>query len=239
MPDSQPHLSAPAARVLGSLLEKETTTPEYYPLSLLALTNACNQRSSRHPVMELSEDEVRMALHELEDAGLAAPVRGTESRVAKYAHHIGEVFNLRRGELAILCVLLLRGAQTPGELRARTERMHSFTAMDEVESTLQQLAQREPPLARALPREPGAREVRYIHLLSAAETAPGMQSDRHRGTAQRGRDAIREGRCGSDRNARERSRAASRAHRIARRQTDAAHRLNRANCHARPHILTA
>jgi hypothetical protein len=167
MPDSQLHLSAPAARALGSLLEKETTTPEYYPLSLLALTNACNQRTSRQPVMELSEDEVRMALHELEDAGLAAPVRGTESRVAKYAHHIGEVFNLRRGELAVLCVLLLRGAQTPGELRSRTERLHSFTTMDEVESTLQQLVQREPPLARALAREPGAREVRYVHLLSA------------------------------------------------------------------------
>jgi hypothetical protein len=144
---------------------------------LLALTNACNQRSSRHPVRELSEDEVRMALHELEDAGVAAPVRGTESRVAKYAHHVGEVFNLRRGELAILCVLLLRGAQTPGELRARTERMHSFAGMDEVESTLQQLAQREPPLARALTREPGAREVRYVHLLSPAEAASRTQVD--------------------------------------------------------------
>lgn len=174
MPDSQLHLSGPAARVLGSLLEKETTTPEYYPLSLLALTNASNQRTSRHPVMELSEDEVRMALHELEDAGLAAPVRGTESRVAKYAHHIGEVFNLRRGELAVLCVLLLRGAQTPGELRSRTERLHSFAVMEEVESALQQLAQREPPLARAMAREPGAREVRYVHLLSAvAESASG------------------------------------------------------------------
>lgn len=177
MADSPLHLSVPAARVLGSLLEKETTTPEYYPLSLLALTNACNQRSSRHPVMELSEDEVRMALHELEDAGLAAPVRGTESRVAKYAHHIGEVFNLRRGELAILCVLLLRGAQTPGELRARTERIHSFAGMDEVESTLQQLAHREPPLARALPREPGARELRHVHLLSPAEAVSRTQAD--------------------------------------------------------------
>ncbi|HEX4581703.1 MAG TPA: DUF480 domain-containing protein [Acidobacteriaceae bacterium] len=177
MPDSQLHLSAPAVRVLGSLLEKETTTPEYYPLSLLALTNACNQRSSRHPVMDMSEDEVRMALHELEDAGLAAPVRGTESRVAKYAHHVGEVFNLRRGEVAILCVLLLRGAQTPGELRARTERIHNFAAMDEVESTLQQLAQREPPLARAMPREPGAREVRYVHLLSPAEATSRTKLD--------------------------------------------------------------
>jgi uncharacterized protein len=185
MPDSQLHLSAPAARVLGSLLEKETTTPEYYPLSLLALTNACNQRTSRHPVMELSEDEVRMALHELEDVGLAAPARGTESRVAKFAHHIGEVFNLRRGEHAVVCVLLLRGAQTPGELRSRTERLHSFTTMDEVESTLQQLAQREPPLARALPREPGAREVRYIHLLSpVAETSPAVAPDTSRAAAQ-------------------------------------------------------
>jgi len=184
MPDSQLHLSAPAARVLGSLLEKETTTPEYYPLSLLALTNACNQRTSRYPVMELSEDEVRMALHELEDAGLAAPVRGTESRVAKYAHHIGEVFNLRRGELAVICVLLLRGAQTPGELRSRTERLHSFTTMDEVESTLQQLVQREPSLARALSREPGAREVRYVHLLSAvADKSPGAISEYSPGTA--------------------------------------------------------
>ncbi len=171
MPESQLHLSAPAARVLGSLLEKETTTPEYYPLSLLTLTNACNQRTSRHPVMSLSEDEVRQALHELEDVGLAAPVRGTESRVAKYAHHIGEVFNLRRGELAIVCVLLLRGAQTPGELRSRTERIYSFAGMDEVESTLDQLARREPPLARALPLEPGSREVRYTHLLSAVTGA--------------------------------------------------------------------
>lgn len=184
MPDSPMHLSASAARVLGCLLEKETTTPEYYPLSLLALTNACNQRSSRQPVMELSEDEVRMALHELEDIGLAAPVRGTESRVAKYAHHIGEVFNLRRGELAIVCVLLLRGAQTPGELRSRTERMHSFTAMDEVEGTLQQLAQREPPLARALSREPGAREVRYVHLLSPVPaTTAGAGADLPRNAA--------------------------------------------------------
>ena len=172
MPDPEIHLSPAAVRVLGSLLEKETTTPEYYPLSLLALTNACNQRSSRNPVMDLSEDDVRSALRELEDAGLAAPARGTESRVTKYAHHIGEVFNLRRGELAILCVLLLRGPQTPGELRSRTDRMHSFTGMDEVEATIQQLIRREPPLARALPREPGTREIRYTHLLSPVAEAP-------------------------------------------------------------------
>lgn len=178
MPDSPLYLSAPAVRVLGSLLEKETTTPEYYPLSLLALMNACNQRSSRNPVMDLSEDDVRSALRELEDAGLASPARGTESRVAKYAHHIGEVFNLRRGELAILCALLLRGPQTPGELRSRTERMHSFAGMDEVEGTLQQLARREPPLARALQREPGTREIRYTHLLSLVAEIEDAASER-------------------------------------------------------------
>ncbi len=171
MPASNLDLSPAAVRVLGSLLEKESTTPEYYPLSLLALMNACNQRSSRYPVMDLTEDDVRLALHQLEDLGLAAPVRGTDSRVAKYAHQIGEVFNLRRGEAAVLCVLLLRGPQTPGELRSRAERMHSFTALEEVETVLQQLAQREPPLARALPREAGAREVRHVHLLAAASSA--------------------------------------------------------------------
>jgi len=172
MPELEWKLSAPAARVLGALLEKETTTPEYYPLSLVALTAACNQRSSRNPVMDLTEDEVRMALHQLEDVGLAGPDRSSEGRVAKFAHHVGEVFNLRRGESAVLCVLLLRGAQTPGELRSRTERMHSFAVIDEVESTLQQMAQREPPLVRALAREPGSREVRYVHLLSAVALPP-------------------------------------------------------------------
>lgn len=178
MSDSQWQLSPAAARVLGSLVEKETTTPEYYPLSLVALTNACNQRTSRYPVMELSEDEVRSALHELEETGLASPARGSENRVTKYAHHIGEVFNLRRGELAVLCVLLLRRAQTPGELRSRTERLYNFAATDEVESTLQQLAQRESPLARALPREPGSRELRYVHLLSpVAVDTPSTQPE--------------------------------------------------------------
>lgn len=182
MTDMPIHLSARAARVLGSLLEKETTTPEYYPLSLLALMNACNQRSSRQPVMELTEDEVRMALHELEDGGLAAPVRGTESRVAKFAHHVGEVFNLRRGEMAVLCVLLLRGPQTPGELRSRTERLHGFATIDEVESSLQQLSQREPPLARAMPREPGAREVRHCHLLSPVTDVPEREATEREGS---------------------------------------------------------
>jgi uncharacterized protein YceH (UPF0502 family) len=159
-------LSAVAARVLGSLVEKEITTPEYYPLSLNALTNACNQKNNREPVMHLDEDEIRQALHRLEDDGLAGAARGADSRVAKYEHRVQEVFNFTRGEIAVMCVLLLRGPQTPGELRGRTERMHRFEELSDVQSTLQRLMQRDPPLVAVLPRQPGTKEVRYAHLLS-------------------------------------------------------------------------
>lgn len=154
------------ARVLGCLVEKETATPEYYPLSLNALVNACNQKSNREPAMHLDEEEVLRALHALEDDNLAGPARGTDSRVTKYEHHLQEVFNFTRGETAVLCELLLRGPQTPGELRNRAERLHRFEEVSDVVSVLQRLMQREPPLAAALPRQPGAREVRYAHLLS-------------------------------------------------------------------------
>jgi uncharacterized protein len=160
------------ARVLGALVEKEATTPEYYPLSLNALVNACNQKNNRDPEMHLDETEVRQALHRLEDQQLAGPVRGTESRVTKYEHRVQEVFNFTRGETAVLCVLLLRGPQTPGELRIRTERIHRFEELDDVLSALQRLVQREPSLATALPRQPGTKEIRYAHLLSGeVETA--------------------------------------------------------------------
>jgi uncharacterized protein len=158
------HLSPVEARVLGSLVEKENTTPEYYPLSLNALVNACNQKNNREPVLQLTEDEVRPALHRLQDQGLAAAVH--DSRVTKYEHHLQEVFNFTRGETAVVCVLLLRGAQTPGELRSRTERMHPFVDLSEVVSTLDKLAQRDPALVTSLPRQPGSREIRYAHLLS-------------------------------------------------------------------------
>ncbi|HWE83597.1 MAG TPA: YceH family protein [Terracidiphilus sp.] len=160
------HLNSAEARVLGALVEKEVTTPEYYPLSLNALINACNQRSNRDPVMDLDEDTVRQALHRLEDKRLAGPVRGTESRVTKYEHTLGEIFNLNRAETALLCVLLLRGPQTPGELRGRTERMHRFEEITDVLGGLQRLMEREPPLAAVLPRQPGTKEARYAHLLS-------------------------------------------------------------------------
>jgi uncharacterized protein len=165
-------LSPAAARVLGSLVEKEITTPEYYPLSLNALVNACNQKNNREPVTTLDEDEVRQALHELEDQGLAAAARGTESRVAKYEHRMGEVFNFTRGETAVMCVLLLRGPQTPGELRSRTERMHRFEELADVQATLQRLMQRDPALVVVLPRQPGTKEARYAHLLSGEVSEP-------------------------------------------------------------------
>jgi uncharacterized protein len=152
-------------RVLGALIEKEITTPEYYPLSLNALVNACNQKNNREPVMALDEVEVRQALHGLEDEHLAAPVRG-DGRVAKFEHHCQEVFNFTRGEIAVLCVLLLRGPQTPGELRGRAERMYRFDELSDVQSVLQRLMTREPSLVKVLSRQPGTKEARYAHLLS-------------------------------------------------------------------------
>ena len=159
-------LSLAEARVLGSLIEKEVTTPDYYPLSLNALMSACNQRSNREPVMDLDEDDVRQALHGLERLQLAGPVRGAESRVTKYEHWLGEAFNFSRAETALICVLLLRGPQTPGELRGRTERIHRFEEIADVLAGLQKLMEREPSLAAVLPRQPGTKESRYVQLLS-------------------------------------------------------------------------
>ncbi|MHB1022934.1 MAG: YceH family protein [Acidobacteriaceae bacterium] len=154
------------ARVLGSLIEKEITTPDYYPLSLNALANACNQKSNREPVMSLDEDTLRQALHALSDMGLLQTQHGSENRVPKFEHRMQEVFNFGRREIAVLCILLLRGPQTPGELRGRTERLYSFEELADVQSTLQRLMQREPPLVKVLPRQPGTKEARYMHLLS-------------------------------------------------------------------------
>jgi uncharacterized protein len=155
-------------RVLGALIEKEIVTPETYPLSLNAILAACNQRSSRDPVMDLGEDEVRQALHTLEDLGLTAVVR--DSRVPKYEHLARTVLNLRRDETAVICLLLLRGPQTPGELRSRADRMYSFDGLEAVEGTLARLSAAEGesalrPLVTVLPRQPGSREARYAHLL--------------------------------------------------------------------------
>ena len=167
MPPTQPLRLTPAeCRVLGCLIEKEITTPEYYPLSLNALINACNQRSNREPVMDLDEETVRQALHGLEDDGLGGRARSADGRVTKYEHWLGEAFNFSRAETALICVLLLRGPQTPGELRGRTERMHRFDEISDVLSGLQKLMEREPSLVVMLPRQPGTKESRYAHLLS-------------------------------------------------------------------------
>ena len=148
-------------RVLGSLLEKDIATPEYYPLTLNALVNACNQKSSRDPVVNYDEDTVNQALDLLKMKGLALRISGAGHRVEKWSHRLGEAMNLGRRELALLCVLMLRGPQTVGELRGRTERMHDFTDMDEVERMLESLASRQPdPLTARVPRG------RWIHLLS-------------------------------------------------------------------------
>ena len=166
MPIEEILLNAAEARVLGSLMEKEITTPDYYPLSLNALINACNQKSNREPVMDLDEEAVRQALHGLQNQRLAGPARGADSRVTKYEHWLGEAFNFSRAETALLCVLLLRGPQTPGELRGRTERMHRFDEISDVLGGLQKLMERTPALAAILPRQPGTKESRYAHLLS-------------------------------------------------------------------------
>ena len=183
-------------RVLGSLIEKEITTPENYPLSLNALINACNQRSSRDPVLELSEEEVRQALHTLEDISLTNPVR--DARVPKYEHRIRTVLNLRRDETAVLCLLMLRGPQTPGELRSRADRLYNFDDLTAVQSTLERLAGRPAavgsgpentgPLVTVLPRQPGSREARYAHLLGAPPdltTHPAERAETTQSSSQR------------------------------------------------------
>ena len=166
-------LSDVEVRVLGALIEKDITTPDYYPLSLNALVNACNQKSNRDPVMTLDEDAVRSAIRGLNDLGFTRFASSADSRVGKYEHRLNDTFNFHRHEIAILCVLLLRGPQTPGELRTRTERMYAFADLESVHNALNLLAKREPPLVKMLPRQPGTKESRYAHLLSPMpDTAP-------------------------------------------------------------------
>jgi uncharacterized protein YceH (UPF0502 family) len=159
------NLSPAETRLLGCLIEKEVTTPDYYPLSLNALQNAANQKSNREPVMDLDEESIRRALHSLADQGLARSA-ATDSRVAKFEHRLADVFNFHRHEIALICVLLLRGPQTPGELRTRTERLYAFEDLNAVHSALNLLMNRQPPLVKLLARQPGTKEARYAHLLS-------------------------------------------------------------------------
>ena len=180
-------LDAAELRVLGSLLEKESATPEYYPLSLNALVNACNQKSNREPIVSYDEPDVENALATLREKGLALRITGRDSRVPKHAQRFTEKFNLGRREAAVMCVLMLRGPQTVGELRGRTERLYTFEDLEGVEGTLHRLAEME--FVKQLPRQAGFKEPRFAHLLGgdakaaeepAATTAPRGSSDRDR-----------------------------------------------------------
>jgi len=154
-------------RVLGSLIEKQVTTPEYYPLTLNALTLACNQKNNRHPVTSYSENQVADALESLREKNLTYVFYGSTSRVPKYKHVMPEVMHLNHAETALMCVLMLRGAQTLGELRGSASRLHEFSSLEEVEETLNGLISREPePLVARLPRQPGQKEGRFAPLLS-------------------------------------------------------------------------
>jgi uncharacterized protein YceH (UPF0502 family) len=162
-------ISAEEARVLGCLLEKERTTPDAYPLSMNALVAACNQSTNRAPVVQYDETTVEGALDQLRERGLVRRGVYPGSRVIKYRHTVDEELKLGPDETALLCVLLLRGPQTPGELKSRTERLHAFTGLTEVEDALDRLAGREEPLARRLGREPGQKEARVRELLTGAD----------------------------------------------------------------------
>jgi uncharacterized protein YceH (UPF0502 family) len=176
-------------RVLGSLIEKELTTPEYYPLSLNALVNACNQKSNRDPVLNLEEAEVVRALDSLRFKQFAL-LSGAGGRVAKYRHALVEKFRFSPAELALLCELMVRGPQTVGELRNRAERMHQFSDLSEVESVLEELMERTPAVVTRLPRQPGRKEPRHCHLfggepdLTAVEGAAPSESARVRSSAE-------------------------------------------------------
>jgi uncharacterized protein len=165
------------ARLLGSLIEKEIATPEYYPLTLNALIAAANQKSNRDPVVGYDEETVAAALDRLRAKGLVAEITGAGLRVPKYRQLFGEALNLGRREIALLCVLMLRGPQTVGELRERAGRLHPFSDLEEVESVLEHLLTGQPdPLVARLPRQPGTKEARFVHLLSGVPPEPAREA---------------------------------------------------------------
>jgi uncharacterized protein YceH (UPF0502 family) len=181
-------LSDIEVRVLGSLVEKQLTTPEYYPLTINALTLACNQKNNRNPVTAYSEEQVSQAVETLRERNLSYIFYGSTSRVPKYKHVMPEVLHLSQPQLALMCVLMLRGSQTVGELRERASRAHEFSSLEEVEATLNSLITREPePLVIRLPRQAGQKEVRFAHMLAgevAVDTGTETPSARRTSTQQ-------------------------------------------------------
>lgn len=161
-----PTLDPVEVRILGSMVEKEITTPEYFPLTLNALVNACNQKSNREPVVSYDQDTVEDGIERLRQKQLVTVLTGGGNRVPKYGHRLQERLNLGRREVALMCELMVRGPQTLGELRDRASRMHRFSEVEEVESVLRTLSEREPPFVTKLPRQVGMKEGRYAHLLA-------------------------------------------------------------------------
>jgi uncharacterized protein len=173
-------LSEVEVRVLGSLVEKQVTTPEYYPLTLNSLTLACNQKNNRNPVTAFSDDTVAQALESLREKNLAYVYYGSTSRVPKYKHVLTEVLHLSQAELAVMCVLMLKGTQTVGELRGSGARLYEFSGLEEVDETLNKLISREPEtLVVRLPRQPGQKETRFAHLLSGEVTIEQAAENQH------------------------------------------------------------
>ncbi len=160
------NLTFEETRIIGSLIEKELTTPEYYPLTLNALKNACNQKSNRNPVVSFDENLIEKTIERLREKSLVSRVTGSDMRVPKYRQVFTEALNLSPEETAVLCELMNRGAQTPGELNSRASRMFKFESLNQVIDTIDKLVGRENPLAIKLPRQPGTKESRYAHLLS-------------------------------------------------------------------------
>ena len=201
MPENEPvTLDDVEVRVVGSLVEKQLTTPEYYPLTLNALVNACNQINNRDPVVSYDERTVARALEHLRDKRLAREVRTADGRVPKYRQVLEEAYALAKAELAVLCVLMLRGPQTVGELRGRTERMYQFSDLSFVEATLQALSdqtEKRPPLVARLPRQAGRKESRYAHLLAGE-----VKVEEHEAAPPRAEPAAREAGAGDERVAR-------------------------------------
>jgi uncharacterized protein YceH (UPF0502 family) len=183
-------------RVVGALVEKQVTTPEYYPLTLNALVNACNQISNRDPVVAYDEPTVARAIESLRARNLVYVFYGSDSRVPKYKHMLANIHDLSPAELAAMCVLMLRGPQTVGEVRGRTGRLYSFVDLAQVESTLDGLAQREEPLVLKLPRQPGRKEARYAHLLAGVPAVDETPAE------PRAEPAVREARAENERLAR-------------------------------------
>src|SRR5476651_654046 len=161
-----PVLNATEIRVLGSLMEKARTTPEYYPMSLNGITAACNQKTSRKPVVQYDENTVVIALDSLKKRGLISTATGGSSRTIKFKHNFAIVFPVLPSEVSIICLLLLRGPQTPGEINTNSGRLYEFESIDEVQQVLEKLATDQPAYVVQLPRRPGQKEVRYAHLLA-------------------------------------------------------------------------